>query len=101
MDVKMGSHNFFVTLASDASLNLFPDNKPSHFINVLPQSLKLLGNYLLGLSSISIAHTFQNVNELNNKFTVCIRSELMQGDEELTNRDSSSSNQAPERNIIE
>src|SRR5215469_9312865 len=102
MDVKTSSHNFFVTLASDASLNLFPDNKPSHFINVLPQSLKLPGNYLLGLSSISIPHTFQNVNELNNKFTVCIRSELMQGDEaELTNRDSSSFNQAPERNIIE
>lgn len=61
--------SFYVTLASDSSLQFFPANKISHFITQLPAPINLNGEWEVGLSEIIYPHSWYNVNALNNAFT--------------------------------
>lgn len=50
--------NFVYYLMSNASLNVFPDNKPQHFKTLLPSPLFLEGEWEVGLSTIIYAHNW-------------------------------------------
>ena len=52
-----GSH-FYVTLPSNASLDVFPDNKTGSYHVKLPQTIDLHGDWKVGLYSISYSNTW-------------------------------------------
>jgi hypothetical protein len=60
--------DFYVTLQSNASMNIYPDNKTSIFRTVLPNSLKLI-NYKAALCEISFPNKFKNVLKHHNSFS--------------------------------
>ena len=57
----MSETHFHLTLPSNASLGVFPDNKTTIYCVKLPQSIDLEGNWEVGLYSISYTwHTLQD-----------------------------------------
>ena len=65
--ISMESENrdsFLIYLPSNASMNKFPNNKPSDFRVELNRSLHLEGEWEVGVSSICYDSNIQNVNEL-------------------------------------
>ena len=58
---------FTKELVSNATAQLFPDNKLSSFTNVLPEQLKLEGQWAVGISEISYSSKYQKTTE--RKFT--------------------------------
>ena len=70
MIAEENSDSFYVTLRSDASLNLFPDNKATHFINRLETDLALSPQeWSVGLAEFHVPTTFFNVIAEQNKVT--------------------------------
>jgi hypothetical protein len=55
--------SFYVTLPSNASPKIFPDNKPSHFFVKLPQTIDVSSQYEVGLVEIQFPNTYCNVLE--------------------------------------
>lgn len=66
-----GSH-FFLTLPSDSSMNIYPNNTVSEFTVNLPQPLDLSGEWEVGLKEIQYPHTWNNVRsqDQNNHFYI-------------------------------
>ncbi|GFV05324.1 uncharacterized protein F54H12.2 [Trichonephila clavipes] len=60
--------SFYVTLPSDSSMHLFPENKISHFKTQLSSPVCLNDEWEVGLSEIIYPHSWLNVNETNNYF---------------------------------
>ena len=61
----MNGPHFYLTLPSNASLDVFPDNKTTEYRVQLPQSVYLEGDWETGMYSISYPHawyTLQNIN---------------------------------------
>ena len=54
----MSGTHFYLTLPSNASLDVFPDNKTTRYHVKLPQSIDLEGNWEVGLYSISYPNTW-------------------------------------------
>lgn len=61
--------SFHVTLVSDSSKQIFPENKISHFITHLPSPINLnRGEWEVGLVDLIYPHSWYNVRHNNNLF---------------------------------
>lgn len=60
---------FYVTLISNSSLDIYPGNKPSSFVVQLPHKIVLNEDWVVGLAEIQYPYNFYNVTENNNSFT--------------------------------
>jgi hypothetical protein len=64
-----GSINqFYVTLSSDASMDLYPDNVVSSYKTKLSEPLNLTGDWEVGLCEVMYVHAFNNVHYGENQF---------------------------------
>ena len=54
---------FYLTLPSDASMNVFPNNTLTSYITRLPRPIELTGRWEVGLVEIQYPHTWYNVSE--------------------------------------
>jgi hypothetical protein len=61
----MSGTHFYLTLPSNASLDVFPDNKTTEYRVKLPQPIDLDGNWEVGLYSISYPHTWYTLRDIN------------------------------------
>lgn len=57
---------FFVTLLSNSSMNLFPDNKTSSFTVQFPEKITLNNSWSVGVAEIHYNYNFFNVTPNNN-----------------------------------
>lgn len=55
--------SFYVTLPSNSSPNLFPNNQPGHFFVKLPQTIDVTSQYEVGLVEIQFPNTYCNIHE--------------------------------------
>ena len=55
--------DFYLTLPSNASMKMYPDNTLAHYITDLPQRIDLTGEWECGLAEIQYPHTWYNVTE--------------------------------------
>ena len=60
----MSGTHFYLTLPSNASLDVFPDNKTTEYRVKLPQPIDLDGNWEVGLYSISYPNTWYTLRNL-------------------------------------
>jgi hypothetical protein len=61
----MSGTHFYLTLPSNASLDVFPDNKTTEYRVKLPQPTDLDGNWEVGLYSISYPNTWYALRNIN------------------------------------
>lgn len=61
--------DFYLTLISNSSLDIYPLSETSHFMVQLPKKINLNENWVVGLSEIQYSYNFFNVSENNNTFT--------------------------------
>lgn len=66
------SDEFYLTLLSNSSLQVFPENKTSSFSVKLPREVKLSENYEVALCEISYPATIENVTKNNNQLVIRI-----------------------------
>ena len=59
----MSGTHFYLTLPSNASLDVFPDNKTTSYRVKLPQTIDLEGNWEVGLYSISYPNTWYTLQK--------------------------------------
>ena len=71
----MSENGFYLTLPSNASLGLLPDNTLTHYITTLPQRVSLSGQWECGLVEIQYPHTWYNVRKENSWFAIVNGSE--------------------------
>ena len=57
--------DFYLTLPSNASAYLHPDNTLSHYITTLPQGIRLSGQRECGMVESQYPHTWYNVRKEN------------------------------------
>lgn len=62
-------NNFYLTLISNSSLDLYPNNKASSFTVHLPHKIILNENWVVGLAELQYSYNFFNVSEGQNTFT--------------------------------
>jgi hypothetical protein len=62
----MAGQQFFLTLPSNSSMNLFPDNTLTHYYTQLAQSIHLEGTWECGLSEIFYPRSWYNVTKGSN-----------------------------------
>ena len=60
---NMSGTHFYLTLPSNASSDVFPDNKTTSYRVKLPQTIDLEGNWEVGLYSISYPNTWYTLQE--------------------------------------
>ena len=53
--------DFYLTLLSNASMKMYPDNTLAHYITDLPQRIDLSGEWECGLAEIQYPHTWYNI----------------------------------------
>ena len=68
-------NHFHVTLPSDASLDCFPQNTVAHFTTKLSQTIRLEGDYEVGLAEIIYPHSWYNVDNSTRQYWFGIRSD--------------------------
>lgn len=66
----MDSDNFFITLLSNSSLSIFPDNTTTSFMVSLPQKITLSGKWEVGVAEIHYNYNFFNVTNGNNRIWI-------------------------------
>lgn len=59
----MATDSFYLTLVSTASMNVFPDNKQSHFKVQLPAPISLDGDWHVGLAEAFLPQAWDNISE--------------------------------------
>ena len=64
----MESRQFYMTLPSNSSMDIFNSNKLSDFKVKLPSHMNLDGNWEVGLASITFPRTWYNITEANRRF---------------------------------
>lgn len=57
----MANEQFTIVLPSNASMDIYPDNKLSHFKVRLPQRIELTSDWVCGLSEISFTKSWYNM----------------------------------------
>lgn len=62
--------DFFITLVSNSSMNIFPENKTSSFTVLLPEKISLKGDWCVAVAEIHYNYNFFNVNDHNNRIRV-------------------------------
>ena len=62
----MSGAYFYLTLPSNASMDVFPDNKTTSYRVQLPQNINLEGDKEVGLYSISYPNTWYTLQKGNN-----------------------------------
>ena len=62
----MSGTHFYLTLLSNSSLNVFPDNKTTSYRVKLPQAIDLNSDWEVGLCSISYPNTWYTLQNLEN-----------------------------------
>ena len=62
----MSGKHFYLTLLSNSSLNVFPDNKTTSYRVKLPQAINLNGDQEVGLYSISFPNTWYTLQNHEN-----------------------------------
>ena len=55
--------DFYMTLPSNASMKMHPDNTLTHYVTALPQRIDLTGEWECGLAEIQYPHSWYNVTE--------------------------------------
>ena len=55
--------DLYLTLPSNASMKVHPDNTLAHYITDLPQRISVSGEWECGLAEIQYPHTWYNVRE--------------------------------------
>ena len=55
--------DFYLTLPSNSSMKVHPDNTLAHYITDLRQRMSLSGEWECGLAEIHVPHTLYNVTE--------------------------------------
>ena len=55
--------DFYLTLTSNASMKVHPDNTLAHYITDLPKRISVSGEWECGLAEIQYPHTWYNVRE--------------------------------------
>ena len=55
--------DFYMTLPSNASMEMHPDNTLTHYVTHLPQRIDLTGEWECGLAEVQYPHTWYNVTE--------------------------------------
>lgn len=70
----MSGTHFYLTLPSNASLSIFPDNKTTSYRVKLPQAIDLSGNWEVGLFSISYPNTWYTLKNFDNHIYYADRS---------------------------
>ena len=53
--------DFYLTLPSNASMKMYPDNTLAHYITDLPRLIDLTGEWECGLAEIQYPHTWYNI----------------------------------------
>lgn len=53
--------SFYVTLPSNSSMGIYPNNQPGHFFVELPQTIELSSQYEVGLAEIQFPRTYFNI----------------------------------------
>ena len=53
--------DFYLTLPSNASMKMYPDNTLAHYITDLPRRIDLTGEWEYGLAEIQYPHTWYNI----------------------------------------
>ena len=61
----MSGAHFYITLPSNASLDIFPDNKTTSYRVKLPHTINLNGEWEVGLYSISYPNTWYTLRDIN------------------------------------
>lgn len=61
--------DFYLTLLSNSSLDIYRFNKASSFIDQLPHKITLNEDWVVGLAEVQFSYNFFNVTENNNSFT--------------------------------
>lgn len=67
---------FFVTLLSNSSMNLFPDNKTSSFTVQLAEKITLNGSWSVGVAEVHYNYNFFNVTPNNNRIKVLMKKQI-------------------------
>ena len=62
--------DFYVTFPCNSSMEYFPDNKTSNFVTKLSRTLKLDGEWEVGLAEIDYLHTWYNICEGKNSVEI-------------------------------
>lgn len=62
--------DFFVTLLSNSSMKLFPENKTSSFTVQLPEKISLHGSWSVGVVEVHYNYNFFNVTKGNNAVVI-------------------------------
>ena len=55
------TNDFYLTLPSNASMKMYPDNTLAHYITYLPQRIDLTGEWKCGLAEIQYPYTWCNI----------------------------------------
>ena len=55
--------DFYMTLPSNASMKIHPDNTLTHYVTALPQRIDLTGEWECGLAEVQYPHTWYNVTD--------------------------------------
>ena len=55
--------DFYMTLPSNASMKMHPDNTLTHYVTELPHCVDLVGEWECGLTEMQYSHTWYNVTE--------------------------------------
>ena len=61
----MSGPHFYLTLPSNASLDVFPNNKTTEYHVQLPQAVNLEGDWEVGVYSLSYPHTWYTLRNTN------------------------------------
>lgn len=70
---------FYITLISNSSLDLYPENKPNSFKIQLPRKVSIPENTVVALAEIQYQYNFFNVNVENNSFSFCYGEDIGYG----------------------
>lgn len=62
--------DFFITLVSNSSMNIYPENKTSSFTVHLPEKISLKGDWCVAVAEVHYNYNFFNVNDQNNKINL-------------------------------
>lgn len=62
--------SFYVTLPSDGSIDVYPDNTLSHFFTKLPRPIELTGQWEVGLVELIYPRMWNNVTTDSNKYEI-------------------------------
>lgn len=71
--------SFYITLLSNSSVSYFPNNTTANFSTKLPKSIKLVGEWVVGIAEFHYPCTMLNVQEHDNVIYVTKRTKIQEG----------------------